>query len=344
MKSSFKPVLKRPWLHHVIFICYIVAPIANLLLLRAFLNVPFRTIFANLAAGYGLLATIWLYTAPIVGISLYFVKKFSWYVFLGHSGLIIADYIVKWATRPAYYLHTVQGFHNILLLTGNVALIAVVAYIIQNDFRAPYFQVLNRHWREKKRIPIYHTIALDGQPRTLNDLSTGGCFVLEPVTTRRPGDRVDLSFQSNTLRIECAGEIMRVTGTGIGIRFVRLPFAKRRDIARLLRNRFALRQKVDIPCKWVFKDERLETQMVDLSSGGCYLHAAAAGLCESSGGRVEVVFTCNRHAYSLPGQVVWVNRTGEHGKPVGFGLRFDHRQPGFMKDATIHYGLGMLVR
>lgn len=344
MPVGFKPVLKRPWLHHLIIICYIGAPIANVLLLKAFLHVSFRTIFSNLAAGYGVLATVWLFTAPVVGVSLYFVKRFSWYVFLGHSSLILLDFIIKWATRPGYYLRTVPGIHNIILLAGNIALVAIVSYIIQRDFRAPYFQVLNRSWRERTRIPIYHTITLDGQPRMMNDLSTGGCFVLESGILRKPGDKVVLSFQSNTLNIECAGEIMRVTDTGLGIRFIRLPAAKKRDISRMLRDRFALRQKVDIPCTWVFRYEESEARLVDLSYGGCYVRAQFAGLREGSDGELKVTFSCNKHSFLLPGHVVWINHFGAHEKPPGFGFMFNHRQPGFMKDATNHYGQGMLVR
>ena len=344
MTVEFKPVLKRPWLHHLIIICYIGAPFANVLLLKAFLNVSFRTIFSNLFAGYGVLATVWLFSAPIVGISLYFVKRFSWYLFLGHSSIILLDFIIKWATRPAYYLRTIPGFHNIIILTGNVALVAIVAYIIQRDFRAPYLQVLNRTWREHARIPIYHTVTLDGQSRIMNDLSPGGCFVLESGHQRTPGSKVGLSFASNTLRIECMGEIMRVTGTGLGIRFIRLAAAKKRDIGRLLRNRFALRQKVDIPCAWAFRDEESASRMVDLSSSGCYLQAQSAGLREGSEGEVKVVFPHNKRSYSLTGRVVWVNQTGADGKPAGFGFKFNHSQAGFMKDATIHYGQGMLVR
>ena len=342
--ARLKPVFKRPWLHHLIIICYIGAPFANVLLLKAFLGVSFGTIFSNLVAGYGALATVWLFTAPIVGISLYFVNRFSWYVFLGHSCIILLDFIIKWATRPGYYLRTVPGFHNIILLAGNIALIAVVSYIIQRDFRSPYFQVLNRSWRERKRMPIYHAVTLDEKSCIMNDLSTAGCFYWKAGFDRRPGSKVKLSFQSKTLDIECMGEIMRVTGTGLGIRFVRLPAAKRRDIRRMLRDRFALRQKVDIPCTWVFRGEVSESRMVDLSSGGCYLQAQFAGLSERSGGELRVVLPVNKHSYSLPGQVVWINRTGAHEKPIGFGFRFHHRQPGFMKDATIHCGQGMLVR
>jgi Tfp pilus assembly protein PilZ len=342
--TSRKPVLKRPWRHHVIIVCYVVAPFANVLLLMAFLHVPLTVIVGNLVAGYGLLATIWLLSAPIAGILLYFVRRFSWYVFLGHSSLIFLDFVIKCATRPLYYLHTIPGFHNVILVAGNLALVAAVTYIIQRDFRAPYFQVLNRSWREHVRIPIYHSVLIDGQFRLMNDLSTGGCFVLESGLDRKPGSKVTLSFRSNTLNIESRGEIMRVTGSGFGIRFIRLPAVKRRDIRRMLKVRFALRQKVDIPCTWIFQDDKSQSKMIDLSSGGCYLQTQLSGLSEGAGGELKVTLPCNKRSYSLPGQVAWVNRFGTHEKPVGFGFKFSRRQAGFMKDVTLHYGQGMLVR
>jgi hypothetical protein len=337
-----KTVIRRPWLHHLIIICYIAAPFANVLLVMAFLRVPFSVVFRNLVAGYGPLASVWLLTAPIVGVSLYFVRRFSWYVFLGHSSLILLDFIIKWATRPAYYLRTVPGFHNVLLLTGNLALVGVVAYIIQRDFRSPYFQVLNRSWRERKRVPIWHVVQIDGQTLTMNDLSASGCFVLEAPSHRRPGDKVEVSFQSNALKIDCRGEVMRVTATGIGVRFMNLPRAKRRDILALLRSRFNLRQKVDIPCTWIFHEDESQSRMVDLSSGGCYLQAQLAGLSEGASGQLNVVL--NNHSYSLPGEIVWINRMGQHQKPAGFGFRFSRSQAGFMKEATRRYGQGILVR
>ncbi len=341
--KKMRPVFKRPWIHHVIIICYIAAPVGNVLLLKVFLHVSFAVIFRNLAAGYGLLATIWLLSAPLVGISLYFVQRFSWYVFLGHSSLILLDFILKWITRPTYYLRTVPGIHNIILLAGNIALVAVVAYIIQRDFRAPYLQILNRSWRERARIPIYHEVVIGGVSRIMNDLSVGGCFVMESGSDRAAGDKVSVSFHSSALDIECTGEIMRVTGTGLGIRFLHLGAAKKRDIRRLLKSRYSLRQKVDLPCTWVFRDEESQSRMLDLSSGGCFLQAQLVGLSEGLKGTVRVDLP-NRHSYTLPGEVVWINRFGAHEKPVGFGFRFDQKQGRFSREVTVAYGQGMLVR
>ncbi len=339
-----KTVFKRPWLHHVIIIVYIAAPFVNILLLRLFLNVTFSVIFSRLFAGYGILATVWLVTAPIVGISLYFVNRLSWYVFLGHSAIILGDFIYKWATRPAYYLRTVPGFHNILILSGNLALVALVAYIIQKDFRSPYLQVLNRNWRERKRIPIYHTISLDGAPRIVSDLSTGGCFVVEEGTSRAMGSRVKLSFASDTLRIDCTGEIMRGTGEGYGIRFTGLPGAKRRDIARMLRKRFSLRHKVELPCSLVVAQQERSAVMIDLSSGGCYVRAVTTGLQQGTAGALRVRLADSARTFLFPGKAVWINSAGENKKPVGFGFQFDRRQGRFLKLAAARHGQGVLIR
>ncbi len=344
MKTVFKPVLKRPRLHHVIIVVYIAAPFVNVLMLRAFLGVPFATIFTHLSAGYGTLATIWLYSAPIVGISLYFVNRFSWYLFIGHSCLILADFILKWATRPAYFLKTVPGLHNVLILAGNLALLAIVAFILQRDFRSPYFQVLNRSWRERKRIPIHHPMDVDGQSFMADDLSPLGCFVREPASQHAAGDKVAVGFASDTLTIACTGEIMRVTQKGIGIRFVGLPAQKKRDIAGMLRKRFSLRQKVDLPCTWNWTSNVRKATILDLSNGGCYVRSDTDGLTEGLDGTLAVKLKDQPLCRNLTGRVVWINGNGRNDKPPGFGFQFHRKQRRFMRYVTVNYGQGLLVR
>ena len=339
-----KTVFKRPWLHHVIIIAYIAAPFVNIVLVKLFLGVSFGVIFSRLFEGYGVLATVWLITAPIVGISLYFVTRVSWYIFLGHSSLILLDFIYKWASRPSYYLRTVPGVHNILILAGNLALVGLVAYIIQKDFRSPYLQVLNRSWREHKRIPIHHSITLDGARREATDLSTGGCFVAEPESVRTLGSRVRLSFPGDTLSIDCMGEIMRATPEGYGIRFVGLPFGKRRDIARMLRKRFSLRHKIDLPCTAVLAGAERDAALVDLSSGGCYVRAKTAGITLGDAGTLRGQLSEGERPFQVTGRVAWVNSAGESGKPAGFGFQFERNQRRFFKAAVARRGQGILIR
>jgi Tfp pilus assembly protein PilZ len=344
MVRSLRPAFRRPLLHHLIIILYLAAPFANIILLRAFVGLPLAKIFPRIIAGYGALATIWLCSSPIVGVALYFVNRFSWYLFLGHSSLILLDFIIKWASRPSYYAKTVPGAMNILIVTGNLALVVIIGFIIRRNFRAPYFQVLNRSWRERKRIPIHHAMLLDGQSLVADDLSSLGCFVCDPETRRTVGSGVDIRFLSDSLTIECPGEIMRTTPTGLGIRFVGLPRAQKRDIDRMLRKRFSLRQKVDLACTWSGGQTERPTTMMNLSSGGCYLTSAVEGLHEEARGRLSLPLEGSRRTYRLSGRIVWINRTGQHEKPVGFGCEFDRKQPAMMRAITSRYGQGMLIR
>jgi hypothetical protein len=240
-------VFKRPWLHHVIIIGYIAAPFANILMMRLFVNLPLRVILSHLFAGYGVLGTVWLLTAPIVGISLYFVSRFSWYLMLGHSALILVDFVVKWASRPVYYLKTVPGVQNLLVLLGNVALVIIVALVIRRDFRAPYFQVIHRGWRKHKRVTMAYPVDVEGLAWNVSDLSTSGCFVACQDSTYAPGRRVQLSLPGHDAKIDCTGEVMRATGNGLGIRFLDLTADGKREICLMLKKRSPFARKVALP-------------------------------------------------------------------------------------------------
>ncbi len=344
MVRSIRPAFRRPLLHHLIIILYLAAPFANIILLKVFLGLPLAKIFPRIIAGYGVLATIWLCSSPIVGIALYFANRFSWYLFLGHSSLILLDFIIKWASRPAYFARTVPGAMNIIIVTGNLALVVVIGFIIQRNFRAPYFQVLNRSWRERKRIPIHHTVLLDGQPLVADDLSALGCFISEPGTSRTVGSRVEIRFMSDSLTVECPGEIMRTTDTGLGIRFIGLPRAKKRDIDRMLRKRFSLRQMVDLACTCTFEQGEWAAIMLNLSQGGCYIQSKVEGLREEEHGTIILPMQGDGKSYHLAGRIAWINREGQDEKPVGFGCEFDRKQPAMMRYTTLHHGQGVLIR
>mgnify|MGYP001168820001 CR=1 FL=1 len=319
-------VIKRPLVHYLISLGYILAPIINIFLLVAVAGIRLPDILSRLFQGYGYLAGLWLLTAPIVGIGLYFVHKASWYLFLAHSALILADYIVKWATIPAYYQLSVSGPHHLLLLTGNLALVAAIGFIINRDFRSPYFQVLPRGWRTAHRTPLRHCVQIGGRRVGITDLSDCGCFAAAPDLAVAVGDKVDLSFQADALSIACKGEVMRRTPEGYGLRFMRLPLAQKRDIRRMLKKRFPFRFPVDATGVWIAGDRRLPVRLSDISRSGCYVAAEVAGLNEGDRGSLRMPL--GRREAALPGVVVWVNGAGLHEKAMGFGLRFSrsHRR------------------
>jgi len=313
-------IIKRPLIHYVISLGYILAPIVNIMLLIFAARIGLGDILDRLFNGYGTLAGIWLITAPIVGIGLYFVHKISWYIFLAHSSLILIDYILKWVRIPAYYWLSIKGFHQILLFTGNLALVIVIGYIIQKDFRAPYFQVLPRGWRTSRRVPIRHFIQLNGQRSAITDLSITGCFAAEPGRKLKVGEKVSIEFEADTLQVQCGGDVMRKTPDGYGIRFLSLPGRIKRDIRHMINNRFAFRYQVHIPGTWSNGDRGTDCIILDISNTGSYLQADLEGVAE--GQQRKLVISFQHRQRHIPGTVIWLNRKELHEKPVGFGIRF----------------------
>jgi hypothetical protein len=78
------------------------------------------------------------------------------------------------------------------------------------------------------------------------------------------------------------------TATGLGIRFTGIPRAQKRDINRMLQERFSLRQKVDRSCTCAFEQNEREATMLNLSSGGCYIRSSVDGLSEEAHGMISL--------------------------------------------------------
>ena len=342
MKKGGETTIKRPLILYVIIAVYVLAPLGNFFLSRIFFNVPLSAFIPHLFKAYGILAGIWLMTAPIVGIRFYFVKKVSWYVFIGHSSLILLDYIIKWATRPLFYWQNISNLHNFLMLTGNLGLVCVVGYIIQKDFRAPYFQALPRSWRESERIPIIHIIILNGEPRKITDLSAGGCFVAELALGFNAGDRVSINFKIDVVTVDCKGEVRRCTPDGYGIQFLGLPAKTKRQITRMLKKRFSLRYEVDLTCTWTYNKKKSEGKILNISRGGCYIQSDVSGL--EKGMSIDISAEINKRRYLLPARIAWINPAGEHEKPIGFGCQFVYKQLKLIRLLMKIYGKLTLTR
>ena len=340
--GKIKVIVKRPVNHYLIIAVYILAPLANILLIKLLGQVPFHLIFRNFFNGFGFFAGLWLITAPLVGIGFYFVNKTTWYVFIVHSTLILIDFIVKWISRPVYYLKTVPGFQNALMFSGNIILILIVGYVIQKNFRAPYFQALQRHWRESVRIPIHHVIEIDSKKMNVNDLSVGGCFVIksdEELSTVRDHD---ITFKSDRLEISCSGQIMRETNDGYGIMFKNLNKVQKKDIQHFLQKRFSLRHQINVSGLWISDGISKNSTILDISKGGCFISCDLSEIQVKDSG--AVAFEVNGNKFKIPSRVTWINSTGEHEKPEGFGCEFKVSHKKLIKKIIQEYGTTGLTR
>jgi hypothetical protein len=318
--GRLKVIVKRPVSHYLIILAYILALPVNFLTIKVIGNVPYDLILRNFFNGFGLFAGLWLITAPLVGIGFYFVNKTTWYIFLVHSSLILIDFLYKWFSKPVYYMKTVSGSHNALMFAGNIVLIIVVGYIIQKNFRAPYFQALQRHWRESVRIPIHHVITIDGMEMKIDDLSAGGCFVLKTETGLAINKEHDIFFQSDRLHIECIGVIMRQTDEGYGIMFKNLIPSQSKDIKSFLTKRFSLRQQIELKAHWIGDGISRNVTILEISKSGCFLASELMNIEEDNSGILSLFVLGKEH--HIHAKISWINHKGEHKKPDGFGVSF----------------------
>lgn len=334
--DKVKVIVKRPLNHYLIICVYILAPLGNILTIRTVGGVPFDQIMRNFFEGFGLFAGLWLLTAPLVGIGFYFVHKTSWYIFIAHSSLIIIDFFYKWISRPVYFMKVVSGSHNLLMLGGNIILILIVGYVVQKNFRAPYFQALQRHWRESIRIPIHHIILIDGKQMDVDDLSTGGCFVIKSDFDLDLDKDHDISFKSDRLEISCQGQIMRQTDQGYGIMFKNLGKDQKQDIHHFLKKRFSLRQQIRMDGKWIYGGLTQDITLLDISKGGCFAASDLKEVKEHDSGVISFIVAGSKH--DLHATVTWINQEGQHRKPEGFGCQFRIGHKKLMQDVVNEFG------
>jgi hypothetical protein len=293
-------------------------------------------------ARYGTLMTLWLLSAPVVGVSLFFLSRTTWYVFLVHSSLVLVDFVVKIAIRPAFYFESLPPTNTVLLFAGNLALVTLIGYVIQRDFRSPYFQLLQRAFREHERIPIHQQVQVGGASAMTSDVSAGGCFLPAEGLEYHVGDRMPISFTMARTDVSCEGEVMRAGADGYGIKFHHLARRSRLGVARILRDHFALRYKVAISAVWQGNSAELSGTLINISKGGCYLEAGTTGVDSGSSGRVELALNGDR--YRVPAKVAWVNSDAEYDKPNGFGLRFRRGSRRLMRRVNSHQELKSLTR
>lgn len=314
-------ILKRPFLHHLIVLGYLAAPAANVALLAVAFDRPVARVLRDLFAYFSPLGGLLVVTAPVVALGLYLVHRLSWYLFLAHAVLLLADLTYKLAHLPS-------SFYVALLVTDAV-LLSIIGYILQKDFRAPYFQVLPRGWRETRRAPIDHVVEIDGRSLRATDISASGCFVVDAGPALRLGQVVAFHLSTDEFDVTCSGEVVRITPRGHGIRFMRVDAAARRSLDELVKNRYPLRYAVEIRARWRDAQGHRDGTLFNISSDGCFLHMDIGGLEPGSAGQLEV--RIKEKDYEIPARVVWLNRSGQYGKPIGAGMRFDSPQRGAVR-------------
>ncbi len=226
---------KRPLSVIIIAVLYCFEPIGNLAT-AAFVNkIPF---FGHDGILFRLMWSDWiiLILFPIVGVGIYMVRKWGWYLFLAFSALLIFYniFVYKYLNQN-YTLETVLLF--ILIIT------AVSALFLRKSVYAPYFNPRLRWWEAAKRFRVNLEAFLVTKERsfacTTLDISETGCF-LELQDDIPLGSRVMVEFKCGAFEISAAGKVVhKRAGTGgqhpgYGIMFQALAQETKEKIRKLI--------------------------------------------------------------------------------------------------------------
>lgn len=320
---SMKTAIKRPTVHYFIIFGYVIAPLLNLLVYSKQYSLSLSALLQNFFTIFSPLSGLLILTEPLVGLGLFFVHRFSWYAFVIHSTLLIADGILKLIQGGNVYQWSILG--------GSIVWIAIIAYVLQKDFRAPYFQALPRTWREKRRVPIHHYIWLAGEQKEIGDFSASGCFVNDPQLQLRLGERVPvrLNLENKDIDFTCDGEVVRITDAGLGIRFVDVPRRDQWRLNRFFRNKFPLRYAVSLSCLWQGSSAvAAMVKTVDISRDGCFVAGDISKFEVGESGALQL--RLGEEDFFLDGKVIWIN-SGRFIKPLGVGLKFNAAQRRLMR-------------
>jgi len=228
---------KRPISIKLISFIYIILPLHIYAQISYFSHTPW-TEFFNVMSKFSYHAYILSILWVIVGICIFLVKSWSWYIFLAHS---IA--MVIW---NCYFAIMNPFFPIVLTFVFLVSLFIVTGIFILEPIRAPYFNPRLRWWEQDKRyridLPVYVHYIDSNKEITGNtyDISKSGLFftgdLLGPT-----GEKIRVKFDHELLSsLELFGEVVWLTNgkgrypKGGGIRFDSMPKKQKKLLGKNL--------------------------------------------------------------------------------------------------------------
>jgi len=226
---------RRPLPIVIISIFYFLEPVGNLAQAAYINNVPF---FGSQGILAHLLWSDWIILAlfPIVGIGIFMVRKWGWYLLLAFSALLIFYNILVYKyLNPNYSLEVVILFILVISVTSG--------FFLRKSVYAPYFNPRLRWWEiaVRYRVPLATTLATNKGAvdcKTV-DISETGCFI-EYEELLGLGSMVMLEFHCNGMNIDCMGKVVNHRAGegeehhGYGIMFQAVPPEMKKRIRQLL--------------------------------------------------------------------------------------------------------------
>lgn len=336
---------KRPLIITIIFICYLLSPLAILAQASIIHRIPVfgpRNIFERLFFTDVIVLALY----PLCAVGIFSVKKWGWYLFLGCSLLLIGYNTVVYLINPRYT--------PVLLILYNAALAVVAGIFFRKHIIAPYFNPRLRWWETETRyrIDIYTELTIEENKLRgeILDISNSGCLVAFNREIKL-GEVHTFSLRCLRHFIEVTGKVMRKSssdelGDFYGVMFMKLtPFARdainaliseleksgfrdshreqvtarekaaeKRAISRIQDT--APRYTVEHTAVLKREEDNIHCQLFDLSRHGCFVKTQQ-DIPENA--MYRLTLRCMKHEAELNGRIEWKSKLDEQ---HGYGIIF----------------------
>ncbi len=166
--SERRTRVKKPVSIIIISLLLILSPIYNysLQLLTRSLPINWLTIQSLHFSG---LELSFLILPVICGFGLFFIKKWSWYLFIFYSiGLILFNIYAVIVNPVKFNFYSL--FESTIIFLG-------AAHFLKKDISAAYLKMYPRGWRGEKRKPIQIQVRIDDVDKLTKDISEAGFYV-----------------------------------------------------------------------------------------------------------------------------------------------------------------------
>jgi len=352
-------VPKRPLIIIIIFICYLLSPLAILVQASLIHHIPVfgpRNIFERLF----ITDIIVLAFYPLCAIGIFSVKKWGWYLFLVCSLLLIGYNTTVYLINPRYT--------PVLLILYNAVLAVVAGIFFRKHIIAPYFNPHLRWWETETRyrIDIYTELTIiEGKKLRgeILDVSSSG-FLVSFDHDLKLGSTHTFSLRCLRHFIEVMGKVMRKSssddeGDFYGVMFMKLtPFvrdaldalitdleksgfrdshrehvtarekaAEKRTVSRIQDT--APRYTVEHTVVLKHEDDSIHCQLQDLSRRGCFVKTQQ-DIPEDAMYRLSL--RCMKHKVELNGRIEWKSELDEQ---HGYGIMFINLTRGEQKNLNM---------
>jgi c-di-GMP-binding flagellar brake protein YcgR len=330
---------KKPIVIILIAACFLISPCFIIIQASLLTHAPVispSSIFSKFSVNDWIVLALYFACA----LSVFFVKKWGWWVFVLSSIYLIGNNIAIFILRPHYSAFA--------LIAYDLILFTVAGIFFRRNIIAPYFNPRIRWWEQAPRIEISTYAMITWEKATIRteiiDISASGIFVLADRMIPA-GSRCSMTIHCLSHTITCDSLVMRATNeetkTGIGLMFVDLGRAQKAGLRQLTldlskagaanraqhanvsdggNKRLAARYRVCAEARICMDECICPAALADLSSGGCLVQTPTH-FDMPIDRPYELRIRCLDNELSIEGILMW-HGSLEGTQVMGFAFRF----------------------